>query len=748
MSFENLRRKFAKSDSIAENVFDSFEKDSYNEEKEVNEHEFKELSSDFKCELEDILNVNEKLYSQIKALNAYQQQAIFDNSPNAVLSAMVGSGKTTVIIYKILYLHIVKQVPLDKMMVLTFTNKAAKEIQYRLEAFLSDKFITYKDNMRYFGTFHSVSRQIIKEHSLLSGLKFTPAFSILDKNDSENIINQIIIETSLNIKYQNKILKRIDNYIKHKDVLMGNMKLPDDLLVLIKLLRIYKQKYNLLDFNDLLSVLVYLLKKKNDSSFEWIIVDEFQDCNDEQIEILSLIKNNSSKEFLVGDSNQSIYAWRGSSPILIDKYIKANKSVMMNLPLNYRSSEKILSACSFLLMNKSSIKATKDKGSPINVKEHYDDMQEAYYLSSKLKNMKSNGAKLEDIAILFRTKNQISVFETVFKKENIEYNLIRKLELKDVNIQYWFFKLLACGVDNNRLDSLIEVFTNKEFSCLKLRKKLIAELHSSDNKIDALKNILLTKKNIDEKYIRLIDKIQGLKSYLLSVKTSADIDFISYFDIALYINPTSLSYEENYDKLILCQNEIVKYIDTNPYYDNFTVLGVCLDTISLEGSFNVNNTEKKIPTGVNLMTIHAAKGLEFEYVFLSGANDGLIPLKRTNGGKEHLKEEKRLLFVALTRAKKYIEVSFHSQPKSWNTEGSLSYFFNLIPDDLLEFNREQKVIETTNTNLYNINDRLKHSKYGEAIVISCTSEEIVCDFVKYGTKKFNVKMAALQLSKP
>lgn len=752
MGLNSLRRKFAKPDSVAENVFDSFENDSSIVEQENVEYKFKEPKSDFVNELREISDVNENLYTQIKTLNTHQQQSIFDASDNCVLSAMVGSGKTTVIVYKILYLHLVKNVPFEKMMVLTFTNKAAKEIQIRLGEFLSDKFTSYKHEMRFFGTFHSVARQLIKEHSLLSTLGFTPGFSILDQNDSESIIKQITLENTLNIKYENKILKRVENYIKHKEILMGNMKLPDDLPQLIKLLRAYKQKYNLLDFNDLLSVLIFLLKKKNDSSFDWIIVDEFQDCNKQQIEILSLIKILSTKEFLVGDPNQSIYAWRGSSPVLIDKYIKNNESVMMNLPLNYRTSENILSACSFLLMDKSSIKASKHKGRPIVIKEHYDDMQEAYYMCAKFKQMLAQGISMNNIAILFRTKSQTSIFETIFKKENIEYNLVQKLELKDINVQFWFLKLISSGLDCSRLDSLLEVFSNKEFQALKLTKKIISQLHLSSNKTDTLREILKSKKNVSPKFVQLIDRIENFKDYLLLEKNIEQLNFIEYFGLADFINPTSLLYAENYEKLIFCQQEIIKYMIANNHADNFTMLAICVDAISLEGSFNINNSINNNSQGVSLMTIHASKGLEFEYIFLSGANDGLIPLERKNAGKDHLKEEKRLLFVALTRAKRNLEVSFHTQPKAWNAEQSLSYFFNLIPNDLLSFEEESKKETSTNKNIannkpYNVNDKVKHSKYGCAIVLSCDENEIVCDFDNYGKKKFNTQMVSLLLTK-
>nr|WP_255447793.1 3'-5' exonuclease [Ancylomarina sp. 16SWW S1-10-2] len=174
--------------------------------------------------------------------------------------------------------------------------------------------------------------------------------------------------------------------------------------------------------------------------------------------------------------------------------------------------------------------------------------------------------------------------------------------------------------------------------------------------------------------------------------------------------------------------------------------------VSLEGHFQINTGLKKIEDGVRLLTIHAAKGLEFDYVFLSGANSGLIPLNRKKGGPKHLREEKRLLFVALTRAKNNMEISWHSQSTAWNAEEGPSYFLNAIPSALIERIEATKpeIITTpdapqeSNDSPWKKDMKISHPKYGEGIVISSTAKEITCDFGKFGEKSFAPQWANLK----
>ena len=340
--------------------------------------EVNQPTHNYSKEIDQIRQGDAKLGKTFQRLNKHQRHAVFHPSQNTLLAAMVGSGKTTVLIAKIFYLHFIQKVPFEEMVVLTFTNKAAREIKERIATFLGDIDPELSKQLRYFGTFHSVARQLLEEHPQLNSLGFKKGFLILDEQEKQAFLERIILQKNLEIKYQNQLIKRIKNFNETGSVLMGNMKSEDDLSRLIEIVEKEKQAINSMDFDDLLQHCNNLLKQSQALLPTWIIVDEFQDCNEIQLALIEHLKAERSNLFVVGDQNQSIYGWRGSKEHIFNEVMSRWNATWMELPQNYRSTESILAAAETLLLQQnSSLIATRTGGAPIQLVRHFDDQQEA-----------------------------------------------------------------------------------------------------------------------------------------------------------------------------------------------------------------------------------------------------------------------------------------------------------------------------------------------------------------------------------
>ncbi|TKG93772.1 hypothetical protein EYV94_16135 [Puteibacter caeruleilacunae] len=712
---------------------------------------------DFKQNIEQVSLEYPRLAKELSKLNPYQLQAVFSDDRKVLLSAMVGSGKTTVLTHKILYLHFVKKVPLTEMAVLTFTNKAAREIKERILSFYDGTHIPNNNEMRYFGTFHAIARQLNKEHPLLDKLGFTEAFSILDEEAKDEFFQRLIISHNLDIKYKNKLDQRLKSYKSTKQVLYGNMKHDDDFPQLIKLAQKEKQSNNVMDFDDLINVVNWLLKRERSFLPKWVIIDEFQDCNEEQLQMVSHLSNSSTNFFAVGDPNQSIYTWRGSTNKIFQTIIADPESVVMQLPLNYRTSSQLLDAAAYLLQDQHrNLKATRPEGNKLNIRNHYDDSQEAYYYVQRFKELHEKGAPWEEIAVLFRTRQQIAIFEAIFQLENIPCQVVTKTTLREQPVLYWLQKLLLAALHPNDMDSILNVFTSTHFGCLKAGKRLINAFNkftddkAFESKLVAFGAFLEAKYPKHHLHCSLAQKMDQFQSYLND--SGRDKDIYHYFDLDMFLKPTSVHYQLYKEDINQALEDIQQFTCKN-YYGNWTeIYQAAMSQVNLEGHFHINNGIEINNQGIPLLTIHAAKGLEFDYVFLSGANTGIIPLKRAKEGPGHLKEEKRLLFVALTRARNYMEISWHTKSSAWNADDDPSYFLNAIPDVLIESHSQAKNDKEDNkpqepqsqtTGKWQPGMKVKHPKYGEGQVVSCSNDEVLCSFGKFGEKGFAPQWAPL-----
>lgn len=356
---------------------------------------------------------------EFEKLNSYQKEAVTSNERFLLLNSAVGSGKTTVLTHRIIYLHLIKGIPLEEMVVLTFTNKAAKEIKDRVFCFGED----LKDKMKYFGTFHSVARTILAESPRLREIGYKEGFSVIDNEETANIIIKILEREKLKIKYKAKLLKRIDEIKKGKS-LYGVMKKDDDIKKLYELYTEEKVWENLMDFDDLIEKCIEVMDIPLNP--KWIIIDEFQDSDFRQLEMIRKMCGEDTGVFAIGDPNQIIYSWRTGSLNIFDEFRKVFKPKEITLPINYRSTGIIIEAAKSILKNQN-LQGSKAEGSPIIVKRNYDSFNEALYFTRKIKALHDEGIAYRDVGVLFRRQAQGDVLKEVFNKEDIPYiDVIRR----------------------------------------------------------------------------------------------------------------------------------------------------------------------------------------------------------------------------------------------------------------------------------------------------------------------------------
>ncbi len=686
----------------------------------------------------------QELLQDLDKLNEYQRAAVLDHSRVLLLNAQVGSGKTTVLIHKILYLHFVKGVPLESMVVLTFTNKAAEEIKIRIRE--KNKSIK-EEELRFFGTFHGVCRTLLTSVLPVIELGYTSAFSIYDADEMLELYERVINENNLALKYKNKIRKRIEQYRQGK-LLYGNMKHDDDLAEFIKLLEAEKKRCNAMEFDDLIENATALLRK-HEYTPEWIIVDEFQDSDDRQLELIECMKKEKTHVFAVGDPNQVIYTWRGSRKDIFGEFRKAYSGHELTLPINYRSTTTILDAAKAFLEPGQLISGIRDEGKPIVVKKHYNTFNEALYLCDRIKKLITDGFKYSDIAVLYRKQKQSEVFKDVFEKNGVPHEVSLKRTLRDIPVLYWLVRLLKAAVNPSDRDSIAYMLGDNRYGP-GMGKKQIKELIYSIEAGDATGN-------------ELAERAIEFKAWCGSDNEIDSVRIFEYFDLGVYLMPTSITYEEDRTRILSFLEDITGYV-ANTGQGLFAGIKDYMNNSALYGSQMLRERAGQSSDSVKLMTLHASKGLEFRCVFISAANLGLIPIPARSPGEEE--EEKRLFFVGITRAKDFLEISYHTNPDEFGVYGIPSPYLRIIPPELIdsddfasrganlsELRREIKAnIDVKRLEPYvqapvpEVVDGAKvyHEKYGQGVIIGEDEANITVEFEVYGTKVFSKAFCPLK----
>ena len=635
----------------------------------------------------------------LDGLNEQQKAAVLNVEGPSLVVAGAGSGKTKVLTSKLAYLVDQKKAWPNQILCVTFTNKAAKEMRDRVIKILGNRL----NSMPWLGTFHSISVRFLRRHAEAVGIKSN--FTILDTEDQKKLIKNICKGENIDAKKISPqfIMSTIDRW-KNKGLLPEEVRLNKKDIFdnqILKVYKIYQNKIkdlNSCDFGDLILYCVKLFEKNLDirniysNNFKYILVDEYQDTNLIQNKWLNLIVNKNKNICCVGDDDQSIYSWRGAE---IKNFLGFNKVYpnckIFRLEQNYRSTKNILDIASHLIAHNKDRLGKKlwsegKRGDRVRLNCYKNGKEEARGVSNILEDFNKNKNSLNDVAILVRAIYQTREFEERFLKVGINYRIIGGIkfyERAEVKDAICYLRIINQKYDDLAFERIVNTPRRG------LGDTTIKQLHefSSKNKIcleDSARQLL---QNNEFK-----PKIKIIFSNLLDLisKWRSDLKKNKHFDLlkivldesgysAMLKNKKDLENEnrlENLKELLRAMND----------YDN---LQGFLEHVALATSIDQEWDDEK----VNIMTIHAAKGLEFDSVFLPGWEEGLFPHQKSleEKGDLALEEERRLAYVGVTRAKKKAYISFATQ-RIWHGEwmDSLpSRFVNELPEEGIEKNMEE-----------------------------------------------------------
>lgn len=660
---------------------------------------------------------------QLQRLNEYQKAAVFDESNACLVNANVGSGKTTVLITKVMYLHYEKQIPYEKMVVLTFTNKAADEIKERLYALEPE---IAEEQLWGFGTFHSVCLTMLKKMLPVENLGYTKEFMVMDPDEELEMAEQLILTYQLKIKYKNRLKKRLEQ---------KNSKYQDDIEKLKALLKEEKRRQDKMTFDELLDNTCKLVKmsaeieevsKKNANlqdnentgmqDISWIIVDEVQDSDEKQLELIDCLKKTQTCFFAVGDPNQVIYSWRGSAFHIFYQLKTKYQATELTLPVNYRSSSEILAVARCFMQQGDTLQGGRENGDKIQIRNMYDSFQEADYLAGRIRELHASGLPYREIAIFYRLQNQSEIFEHVFEKEGIPFEVSLKKTVKDIPVLDWLIKVLRFSVNPKDKSSGIAVLADKKYGdgmSVKEAEKTINILSETrKTQIEILKSEN-AKSGSD-----ICEKMLEFSKVYASKQVALPEDLWNYFSLENHLHPTTASYVEDR----ICVMDFLERMTTYQKEQQKNVVEGFSEFLNMASLYGTNILKKEIHNEndtVKLMTLHASKGLEFSHVFITGVNYGLIPLQTKSFEEEE--EEQRLFFVGITRAKEHLELSYYTSPGQYRAAPGPSRYLRMIPGNLIE--GQEKDRESSATHLQDLKrqilaERAEHIELQEAGKIS------------------------------
>lgn len=363
-------------------------------------------------------------------LNPRQREAVLDDSNTCVVNANVGSGKTTVLIAKLLYLSYIKNIRYSQMIVLTFTHKAAEEIRRRLEAWEGS---LPPEQLTGFGTFHSVAYRLLKQALPIEELGYTREFQVLLPEQELELAQEIIRDGGYKIKYPARLKKRLEAAQRlerqGRDSVEGKRlsKLQDDIWQLAENLEQEKKRRNVMTFRELLVCGEKLLRKYPIHP-AWIVIDEVQDSDEQQLAFLDALRGPDTRLFAVGDPNQIIYGWRGSSINACFTLVHRYRSRELTLPMNYRSGSRILEAARYFKQYGDKLTGSRDCGGQVRIRQAYDPLGEAYYLAEQIRRLQGSGVPLGQIAVFYRLQVQAEPLADVFAREGIPCRIVTRRE--------------------------------------------------------------------------------------------------------------------------------------------------------------------------------------------------------------------------------------------------------------------------------------------------------------------------------
>lgn len=632
----------------------------------------------------------------LESLNKEQKEAVLKTDGAVLVLAGAGTGKTRVLTSKIAFLLQSGLCYPSEILAVTFTNKASREMQERVANLLG------KDiSPIWLGTFHSIANKILRQHCELVGL--TPDYTIMDPDDQNRLIKQIMIDLEIDTKeypvknYVNKINEWKDKGITCDKVL----DLGIDFNYYPEIKEIYKiyqdrcKTLNACDFGDLLLLNVEIFKKNKDvlmsyvGKFKYILVDEYQDTNSIQHTWLKLISGLGLKDEVnitcVGDDDQSIYGWRGAEIENILKFEKEFKNTkIIKLERNYRSTSNILNVASGIISyNKDRHKKTlwtdsKNIGNKVSLTCFDSDREEAITIANDIINI-CDKIEYKDIAVLIRAGYQTRIFEEAFISQSIPYKIVggfKFYDRKEIKDCIAYLRLVKNHFDVLAFERIINV-PRRGIGSVALSKIMQEVKGDKKDILDVCEAVCWNGQIKGKTAENLLDFVNKIRKYSNEVSTKDHITLSKEIIYGVgYIESLQTEKTDESKSAIENINEFIRGLA------EFSSLGEFLEYISLVN----DKTNSTNDNSVNLMTMHSAKGLEFDLVFLPGWEEGVFPSPRSVDERNGLEEERRLAYVAITRAKNNLKISYSKTRYEYGEfkTTQVSRFIKELPEEYLE----------------------------------------------------------------
>ena len=729
-------------------------------------------------------------------LNNEQREAVFCTEGPLLMLAGAGSGKTRSLTHRIAYLIEEKGVAPWNILAITFTNKAAQEMRERVDALVG-----YGSEDIWISTFHATCSRILRRHIDLLG--YDRNFTIYDASDQKSLMKEVLKEMKIDTKQfpERSVMSEISSakneykspldYRNEYGSNFRNQRIADIYEHYQKRLK----ENNALDFDDLLVKMVDLFQTNPDvlehyqDRFQYIMVDEYQDTNTVQFLLVSLLAKKYRNLCVVGDDDQSIYKFRGANIYNILNFEKVFPDAqVIRLEQNYRSTQNILNAANGVIANNKGIKEKKlwtenQKGELVHFKQYDTEYDEADGVVSRINFLAMRGVQYKDMAILYRTNAQSRIFEEKLKQKNIPYAIVRGISFydrKEIKDLMSYLKVVDSGMDDLSVKRIINVPKRgigqttinrlQEFAILNQMSFLDAVFNADE--IPEVARALA-------KLHKFADMIEEFREYASEHEISELLEHI--LDVTQYRAELEA---EGTDESISRLEDIEELFNDIAYYEEEEENSNLRDFLAEKDMYTLNagidNLEDE-NNKVLLMTLHNAKGLEFNNVFLGGMEEGVFPGfgAMMSGDESEIEEERRLCYVGITRAKERL---FLSAAKRRMLRGQTQYnrrsrFIDEIPGQYLDTEQrvsEQRVVKNTERpakyqygakagkpyNLsdfkvkpvgeldYQVGDRVKHIKFGVGTVQEITKGgrdfEVAVEFDRVGRKKMFASFAKLK----
>ncbi|WP_419843538.1 DNA helicase II [Actinobacillus pleuropneumoniae] len=724
----------------------------------------------------------------LDGLNDKQREAVVAPLGNYLVLAGAGSGKTRVLTHRIAWLIGVENVPESNILAVTFTNKAAAEMRHRIEHTLSSS-SHYRLFGMWVGTFHSIANRLLRSHYLDADLP--QDFQIMDSEDQQRLLKRLLKLHNIDEKHFPPkhvawyISAQKDKGKRPKDIDHHND--PNE-KKLVQIYQIYQDacdRAGLLDFAELLIRAYELFRDKPpilqryQQRFQQILIDEFQDTNNIQYDLIRLLAGETGNVMIVGDDDQSIYGWRGAQVENIQRFLNDyQKAETIRLEQNYRSTGHILATANELISNNEdrlgkNLWTDQGDGDPVEIYCAFNELDEARFVASQIKQWKEDEGSLNECAVLYRSNSQSRVIEEALIQANIPYRIyggMRFFERQEIKDALAYLRLIANrqddaafervintpprGIGERTLDTIRQITRNRQITLWQAIQVAVQEEQLSGRAASAL--------------LRFVELINALEQETEQMPLFEQTDFVIKKSglYEMYKQEKGEKGEvriENLEELVTATKQFSKPDETEEMSD----LTAFLTHASLEAGEAQASPHQDY---VELMTLHSAKGLEFPRVFIVGVEEGIFP-SGMSFDEGRLQEERRLAYVGITRAKKKLTISYAELRRLYGKEerhiasrfiaelpeqhirevrlrGSINRAASFAPSTPFAKNSAKTTASCLEDNSWKMGQKVQHAKFGQGTIVnvegSGEATRLQIAFAGNGIKWLIAKMANLE----